>query len=565
MTAKSPLLSSLVSHNKLLMISWIQHHLIRHGRWIFLTLLAVVIVAFVGTIGNTPGCTTNRSNYQALDYYGYDLNSELDMRPVGLRLSLSNQLNQVNNTDQQQLSNQMLARIAMLHLADTIGIPAPDPEIIGTYLQEKPLFLDSSGKFDRDRLTRFIDTLEANPSLPQGILVRVLEEDYRMQQIAETLSGPGYAMTDDARLQAQRYQTSYTLSTATIDYATFEPATNAEDSELEAYYNQNANRYQIPERIQASYLHFKADTFLPQVGALDEDALREHFIANRARFVDAYETANPPSDAEADKPAVKFEDVREAVSADLREAQALRLTNQAAQNFAYDLYNKSIPRESAAFNEALNAVGLSLKPIEPFSTSDSSNRGLPTPMLDAAFALSEARYFTDPYPLDNGFGVLIYQARLPIELPPFEAVAEQVKADYAAEEKRRLFYEKGLELKKELEAQLAAKVSFADAATQLNLTIEEFEAFKLNEAPQNINRAALQAAVDLKTGSVSPMLQVGPSGLFVYVADRDIPELTDDDATLQQATNFLKYNSTMVRMNALVSELVERGMPAAQN
>jgi peptidyl-prolyl cis-trans isomerase D len=547
------------------MISWIQHHLIRHGRWIFLTLLAVVIIAFVGTIGNTPGCTTNRSSYQALDYYGYDLNSDLDMRPVGLRLSLSNQLNQVNLTDQQQLSNQMLARIAMLQLADTIGIPAPDTETIGTYLQEKPLFREPSGQFDSDRLTRFIDTIEANPSLPDGILVRVLEEDYRMQQIAERLSGPGYAMTDDARLQAQRYQTSYTLSTATIDYATFEPEIDAVDSELQTYYNQNANRYQIPERIQASYLHFKADTFLPQVGALEEDALREHFIANRARFVDAYETANPPADTEADTPAVKFEDVREAVSGDLRKAQALRLANQAAQNFAYDLYNKSIPRESAAFNEALNAAGLSLKPIEPFSASDSAKRGLPTPMLDAAFALSEARYFTDPYPMDNGFGVLIYQAHLPIELPPFKAVAQEVQADYAAEEKRRLFYQKGVELKKELEAQLAAGVSFADAATQLNLTIEKFEAFKLNEAPQNINSAAIQAAVDLKAGSVSAMLQSGSSGLFVFVADRDIPNLAADDETLQQATNFLKYNSAMIRMNALASELVERGMPKEQN
>ena len=547
------------------MISWIQHHLIRHGRWIFLTLLAVVIVAFVGTIGNTPGCTTNRSNYQALDFYGYDLNSERAMRPVGLRLSLSNQLNQVNNTDQQQLSNQMLARIAMLHLADTIGIPAPDPQIIGTYLQEKPIFLDPSGQFDRDRLTRFIDSVETNPSLPEGILVRVLEEDYRMQQIAEALSGPGYAMNDDARLQAQRYQTSYTLETASIDYATFQPETNPEDSELQAYYNENATRYQIPERIQASYLHFKADTYLPQVGTLKEDALREHFIANRARFVDAYETANPQTDPEADKPIVKFQDVREAVSVDLRQAQALRLANQVAQSFAYDLYNKSIPRESAAFKDALSSEGISLNPIEPFSTLDSSNRGLPTPMLDAAFALSEARYFTDPYPMDDGFAVLIYQARLPIELPAFEVVTPQVKADYAAEEKRRLFYEKGVALKKELEAQLAAGISFADAATQLNLGIESFEAFKLNEAPQNLNRAVLQSAIDLETGAVSPMLQLGPSGLFVFVADREIPELSADDATLQQATGFLEYNSAMIRMNALASELVERGMPVQQN
>jgi len=553
------------------MISWIQHHLIRHGRWIFLTLLAVVIVAFVGTIGNTPGCTTNRSNYQALDYYGYDLNSERDMRPVGMRLSLSNELNQLNRNNQQQLSNQMLSRIALLHLAETIGIPAPTQEQISSYLQEKPLFRSPTGEFDRDRLTRFIDTIEANPLLPEGILVRVLEEDYRIEQISEALAGPGYVIDDDARLQAQRYQTSLTLSTASIDYASFEPEIDAAQPELEAYYNQNASRYEIPERIQASYLNFKAETYLPQVGTLEEDALREHFIANRARFVEAHEAAttdanaNPDTDADAEKPAVKFEDVRDAVSTDLRKAQANRLANEAAQNFAYELYNKSVPRESAAFNTALNSAGLELIPVEAFSTRDTATRGLPAGMLRSAFALSEARYFSDPYPLEDGFGVLIYQARLPVELPPFEAVAERVKTDYAAEEKRRLFYEKGVELKKEIEAQLAEGVSFAEAAAKLELKVEDFESFKISEAPQNLNRSALQSAMELKAGEVTSMLQTGASGMIVYVAERTVPEIPSDDATLQQASSFLKYNSSMVRMNALASELVERGMPAEQN
>lgn len=53
--------------------------------------------------------------------------------------------------------------------------------------------------------------------------------------------------------------------------------------------------------------------------------------------------------------------------------------------------------------------------------------------------------------------------------------------------------------------------------------------------------------------------------MIVYVAERAVPEISSDDATLQQASSFLKYNSSMLRMNALASELVERGMPAEQN
>ena len=75
------------------MISWIQNHLIRHGRWIFLSLLAVIIVAFVFTIGNTPGCTSNQGAYQEQNFYGHDLNSSREMGIIGEKVSLSALLN----------------------------------------------------------------------------------------------------------------------------------------------------------------------------------------------------------------------------------------------------------------------------------------------------------------------------------------------------------------------------------------------------------------------------------------------------------------------------------------
>ncbi|CAI8363508.1 MAG: Uncharacterised protein [Opitutia bacterium UBA7350] len=547
------------------MISWIQHHLIRHGRWIFITLLAVVIVAFVGTIGNTPGCTTNRSNYEAMDYYGYDLNSQREMRPIGLRLSLSNELNQIKSSDQQQLSNQMLSRIAILSLADDIGIPTPDQEQIRAYLSKKPLFNNPSGKFDRDRLTRFLDTIDSNPILPEDILVRVLEEDYRIEQISSALAGPGYFFKEDARLQAQRYQSSYTLNTASIDYADFDPEIEAPEEALKDFYHKNADRYETPERIKASYLHFRADSFLPQIGELEEDNVREHFIKNRARFVEAYLTERPKSDPGAEIPVVKFEDVRDAVAIDLRKTQANRLANETAQNFAYELYNKAILKESPEFDDSLKSTGLSLIPIEAFSISDTGSRELPSAMLNSAFALSDARYFSDPHSFDEGYAVLIYQDRISVELPPFETVAKQVKENHAAEEKRRLFYEHGINLGAKLEAELASGANFTEAAAKLGLNVETYQSFKLFEAPETLNRTALQAAADLQEAELSPMLQTGSSGLFVYLAELEIPEITTEDSILQQATNFLKYNNSMIRMNGLASELVEHGIPTAQN
>ena len=475
------------------MITWIENHLIRHGRWIFITLLAVVIVAFVGTIGNTPGCTTNRSNYVALDYYGYDLNSEREMRPISMRLLLSNQLNKLNSNNNEQLSQQILTRIAMLDLADKIGLPGPNQVQLGEYLSEKALFLDQDGNFDRDLMTRFIDTIEADPSIPNNLLPAVLSEDYRIQQIADAFSGPGYLLEEEALLQAQRRQTSYTLATATINYEDFNPEIVPEKESLIEFYNNNTQRYEIAQRVEVSYLNFAASQYTDAIGELNEDDLREHFIANRARFVSEYEAAQ--TETEEEKPTVNFEVVKDAVTASLQKERALRLANEAAQNFAYNLYNKAIPFESAAFNAAVNETGLQAIEIEPYSAQTSRQRELPVAMLNAAFALSETRYFSDPYPINDGFGVLLYKATIPAELPPFEAVETDVMADFSVEEKRRLFFEEGQRMQKEMEAQLDSGVSFEDAADALNLAVENFESFELSNPPQNLNRSTLQTAM----------------------------------------------------------------------
>ena len=123
------------------MISWIQNHLIRHGRWIFISLLVVIIVAFVFTVGNTPGCTTNRSNYVAENFFGYDLNSPIDQEILGQRTNLSQLLSTGRPVQNNQQFAQLIPqRVALLHLADLMSVPAPSIEALGEYLRTRPLF-----------------------------------------------------------------------------------------------------------------------------------------------------------------------------------------------------------------------------------------------------------------------------------------------------------------------------------------------------------------------------------------------------------------------------------------
>ncbi|MEC7609016.1 MAG: peptidylprolyl isomerase, partial [Verrucomicrobiota bacterium] len=340
----------------------------------------VIIVAFVFTIGNTPGCTTNDSAYEVVNFYGYDLNSQKQMEGLVRKASLSSKLNNVSIENNQQFQSQLTGRIALLHLAKEVGIPIPTAEALSDYIKTKPLFADEKGNFSRDTMTRFMDSIQSDPSIPDGLVATVLQEDYQIDAFAEALSGPGYTLPSEGILQTQRSRTSYMVTTAQLSYQEFSPVIDPDSTSLEKFYQNNAANYEIPERIKASALYFLAN-----------------------------EDTNKDSEGN-----------------ELRE-QANRSANQAAQNFAYDLYNRAIDRDSNTFKELVIGAGLKLTKIEPYTLNQIAERELPEELLNSAFALSDAKYYSDPYPINGGYAVLIYEGRIAPELPTFDNVANQVK------------------------------------------------------------------------------------------------------------------------------------------
>ncbi|NBB78626.1 MAG: hypothetical protein GVY36_04175 [Verrucomicrobia bacterium] len=549
------------------MISWIQDRLIRHGRWVFLSLLALIIVAFVFTIGNTPGCTTDRSGYQESLFYGIDLNSQREREAIIEKVQLSAFLDGQQIRDDQQFQSMLMGRIARLHLADEVGVPAPDEPTMAEYIQTKRAFQGPEGEFSADEFTRFVDQIESNPRTPQGLVLEVLTENYRIDQIAAALSGPGYLLPAEARAQTQRNRTQYTLETAQLSYADFSPEIDTSDAILKDYYEANKLSYEIPERIRASYVFFDEADFLDQVPEAGDSELREHFIANREQFVAGFEAASEDtagdseSSEEAETPNVTFDDVREAVAESYRAERAQRLANEAAQNFAFKLYRDEIKRDSAAFNTLLNQSELSLTRIEPYTLQGARQRALPAEMLEAAFALGGNRYYTDPFQLDNGFAVLLYEGRIAPEIPEFEAVKNEVRANYMAEEKRRRFNEKGESLQAEIESEVAEGTTFAEAAEALGLSVQSFAAFTPREAPPELNRSALQRAQRMDAGGISPMITAGQSGIFVHLIEKEVPEIAADDEDFTQAEDFLARFSAYSSSNAYLNELIVRGLP----
>ncbi len=554
------------------MISWIQNHLIRHGRWIFVTLLAVVIVAFVFTIGNTPGCTSDQSAYTPREFYGYDLNSPRDMQAIGGKVSLSAMLNRSRAPqNDQQFQSQATSRIALLHLADEIGIPGPDEETLKEYITTKGAFNGPDGSFSPDAYTKFIDSIESNPQIKDGLVIIVLEEDYRMEQLSSILSGPGYLLPSEAIAQTQRNETTFDLATASLDFTSFEPDVEPTEDDLKEFFKENDTRYEIPERVEATYILFPSAQYETSAGEATEAELREHFISNRARFVADFETANPKPESEntedkgVEEPVIGFEQVRDAVVKELNAQKAKRAANEAAQTFVETLYLKEIPKGSEPFNQLLDERKLSLKEIAPYTSEGAANSRLSSKMLESGFTLGGHRYYSDPYPLNDGFGVLIHNGRIQPEIPPYDAVAAEVAEDYKAEEKRRLFNEKGANLKTELESKIAEGMDFVEAAEALELKVQSHEPFLPAEAPRELPRSALQSAQGMQNGEISPMLTLQEKGTFVYLKSKTVPEISADNENFTQTQDSLKRYASFISSSSHVNELIRTETPATLN
>jgi len=87
-------------------------------------------------------------------------------------------------------------------------------------------------------------------------IARVLADDVRAQKLQTLLGGPGYVLPADVKLQLTRTDTSWTLSTAAVDYASFAPDIKPSDAELTKFFEENGVRYEIRRAWSTSYVGF---------------------------------------------------------------------------------------------------------------------------------------------------------------------------------------------------------------------------------------------------------------------------------------------------------------------
>jgi hypothetical protein len=511
------------------MITWLQTFFLKHNKWLFGSLLIVIIVTFVLTIGPQSffdGSSPQRR--ESIKFYGYDLSSEADQRAMVFNAEISAILQPELQVRRDQLMDYAYLRIAALGIARQLGVPEPDREALTTYIESLGLFADPrTGEFSAESYNDMMDALQSSGRYSREFIARVLREDYQIAQVRKALGGPAYSLPFEVERDFLEGQTSHTVMLAHYAYDRFDPEIAPDVEELRQYFRENPGRYEIPETLSTTALHFTAAAWLDTIADPAESELEARFNANRDQY--APEPAQSPEDGEPAE--VTLADVRDAVAADWKRQQAARIAARKSEQFSLRLWQESVPLDSEAFQQLLEEFRVQMRELPPYAREQAPRiEGVPDSLLNSMWIYSSNpnRYFSDIAQVDDGAVILVSRGLTEARMPDFEEVARQVEQDYVRAEKRRLFAEKGKELRDEITARLKDE-DFSGIAAALELEVEQLDPFTGATVPFQLQRSAIwDQSRFLDAGEVSSMILEEDRGTFLFMAEKSVPDIDPD-------------------------------------
>lgn len=552
------------------MITWIQTYFQKHFRAIFAILLGVVIVTFVFTF-NASGGIGHTDNRQAeRPFFGYNLAAEKEGGRLIRDGAQSARLNGQYRLDENMVQQYALTRIAGLAIADELGLPLPTEKEVAAHILTVPVFRDQQGNFDKARYEQYATYLKDNPEFTIADANRVFRDDTRLVALQKLIGGPGYVSAPDIREFLDRTDSKYSISVASVDFASYNPNLTVTDEVLQKYFAEHTSDFEIAPRVRTSAVLFNATDYAP-TGPLPENQLRDYYNLNQARFPAPAEPAATPGTPALPNPLAatgdNFEKVRSQVEAALRQELANRAANDAANKFTLDLYTlntKANSPELATFLASQRRVAV---PVEPFNQENP-----PASMPWIAYygrqvaGLSQEKHFSEPLATPNGTIILLWNETLPPHQPTFAEVKAKVATTYENDEKTRRFFAEGQSLQAKLSAAVKSGGSFEQAATDAKLEVKTFANFSLMDSPKDLPPGLGTTLESLKVGEVAPMTRVGEKAYLVYLSKKTLPDHTSANPRYTEVRSRIMEQVSETTSYATLARLVqaelERTAPA---
>ncbi|MDR3144473.1 MAG: peptidyl-prolyl cis-trans isomerase [Puniceicoccales bacterium] len=449
------------------MISFLQNILQKHHKWLLSILLLVIVIAFVFTIGASPGI--GKSNVKHIYFYGYDLANASDVNELVTNAVCTEFLSGRDyDYAAKHLDFLVMRRVIALGLANEFKIPDPSPENLKAHIKKLPIFIDESGKFSPSLYESALKKMEEN-SVEQEKLKKILCENYRIGEVETALAGPGVAFDSQVMDRLSNLYAEYDFIATIVSDDDIRVDEDIVAASIENFYGEHMDKYVQPPMYSVSAVRFPSCAFEKDVKSPEESELLSFFEENRQSF---------PSDVEFD---AASGDVRAKYTA----AEAMKLACSAAENFAESLCEKDTAPGGADLEEILKKFGLRAEKIPPFSHENPPQvDGIDAQLLLSMCRMDGTRCYSDPCQTADGAVVLLLDGKEEERQLPLDEVRVTVREDVIRAKKMAAFADKIERIRREILVGLSAGEDIVQILHKNSLSHESFRGISIGNADE---------------------------------------------------------------------------------
>lgn len=420
-----------------------------------------------------------------------------------------------------QVYAQLVAGAALDELADDMNLGLSESRL-ASLIAEDPAFQGIDGEFSRQNFAYVLNQV----GMSQDDYIRNREQVAVRTQVIEALSdgfdAPQTMIDALSRHRAEARTVNYVL----VDESMIEPVGTPDDETLQAYFEENQDRYRAPEYRQIAYVALTAQS-LADPETISEEEVRAEFEANAADY------STP-----------ERRTIEQLIFPDQEAAEA------AAQRLS----------EGETFDAIAAEQGRTVEDtrLGTFTREEMSNETL----AEAAFSIQEAGGTSGV--VDGPFGPVILRVSSIEEggTEQFDEVSDEIRQHLAEAEAADLLFD----VYDSYEDARAGGMSLQEAAREqrlepVTITVDQSGRTPDGEVVEDIpaSRELLAAAFQSDVGIEEPAISIGSDG-YVWFEVLDIEEARDRtlDEVRDQVIEDWRGEEVAAALSARAEELEAR-------
>jgi len=407
-----------------------------------------------------------------------------------------------------QAMRQLIDEALLIQQAQKLGLEVTKEELVDSIARYDAFQID--GKFNRDRYLEVLNYQRMNPEQFEVSQRRKLLTEKVREKLQQGVSVSDTELATAFHQENDKINLNYVWLTPAL----VESKVKVTDAGLKQFFEQNLEKFRVPEKVSLRYLQFDPARYENEVGTPTDEELKRYYRRNLDQFeiLEQVKAAHILLSVPKDADSVTAQKRRDLADKVLKQLQDGADFAQLAKTYSDDKSNAANGGELGSFGR-----GVMVKEFE-----------------DAAFALRPGQ-LSGIVQTPFGFHIIKVEEYTEPGVKSLVDVIDEVKAGLAVEKSHQLAYEKAMDA-----YNINRKTgNLETAATANDLGIKETGFFSTNDAIDGIGKVPEinQVAFTLKENQLARPIQT-TQGVFLFTLKErqpsHLPELSKVKPLVEQ-------------------------------